>query len=171
MSIALIKTPADLGDSPETMGAVAASIYLLILISFIPFPFYKDIVAATSGGGNRDVVLQVSEVETGRFLHRFPHSKVRLATVTYITAVIRDSSIASSQHTSLRSSLYIRQPCWVLQMTFSTCAGATRSSSPHLPRFLFSLYTMSILESRRSSSQDFFFRTYQTRLSPIRTQD
>ena len=60
------------------MGAVAASIYLLILIAFIPFPFYKDIVAATSGGGNRDVVLQVAEVETGRFLHRFPHSKVRI---------------------------------------------------------------------------------------------
>ena len=66
-------------DSPETMGAVAASIYLLVLIAFIPFPFYKDIVAATSGGGNRDVVLQVAEVETGRFLHRFPHSKVRIA--------------------------------------------------------------------------------------------
>lgn len=63
--------------SPETMGAVAASIYLLVLIAFIPFPFYKDIVAATSGGGNRDVVLHVAEVETGRFLHRFPHSKVR----------------------------------------------------------------------------------------------
>lgn len=61
------------------MGAVAASIYLLILIAFIPFPFYKDIVAATSGGGNRDVVVQVAEVETGRFLHRFPHSKVLLA--------------------------------------------------------------------------------------------
>lgn len=70
-------TFANLSDSPEAMGAVAASIYLLILIAFIPFPFYKDIVAATSGGGNRDVVLQVAEVETGRFLHRFPHSKVR----------------------------------------------------------------------------------------------
>lgn len=66
------------------MGAVAASIYLLILIAFIPFPFFKDIVAATSGGGNRDVVLQVAEVETGRFLHRFPHSKVRLTPVTNI---------------------------------------------------------------------------------------
>lgn len=58
------------------MGAVAASIYLLIVIAFIPFPFYKDIVAATSGGGNRDVVVQLGEVETGRLLHRFPHSKV-----------------------------------------------------------------------------------------------
>jgi hypothetical protein len=72
------------------MGAVAASIYLLILIAFIPFPFYKDIVAATSGGGNRDVVLQVAEVETGRFLHRFPHSKVRITKCTNLLSLIRD---------------------------------------------------------------------------------
>lgn len=45
-------------------------------MAFIPFAFYKDIVAATSGGGNRDVVLSITEVETGRFLHRFPHSKL-----------------------------------------------------------------------------------------------
>lgn len=62
--------------SPETMGAVCAVVYLLTLIVFIPFPFYKDIVAATSGGGNRDVVIAVYQVETGRFLHKFPHSKV-----------------------------------------------------------------------------------------------
>jgi UDP-N-acetylglucosamine--dolichyl-phosphate N-acetylglucosaminephosphotransferase len=51
-------------------------VYLLIIIVFIPWPFYKDIVAATSGGGNRDVVLELQQVETGRLLHRFPHSKV-----------------------------------------------------------------------------------------------
>lgn len=62
--------------SPETMGAVCAVVYLLTIIVFIPFPFYKDIVAATSGGGNRDVVVELQQVETGRFLHRFPHSKV-----------------------------------------------------------------------------------------------
>lgn len=50
--------------------------YLLVLIAFIPFAFYKDIVAATSGGGNRDVVLTVTQLETGRFLQRFPHSKL-----------------------------------------------------------------------------------------------
>jgi hypothetical protein len=72
------------------MGAVAASIYLLILIAFIPFSFYKDIVAATSGGGNRDVVLQVAQVETGRFLHRFPHSKVRITNATDIQSLSRD---------------------------------------------------------------------------------
>ena len=58
------------------MGAVCAVIYLLTIIIFIPFPFYKDIVAATSGGGNRDVMLDLHEAENGRILHRFPHSKV-----------------------------------------------------------------------------------------------
>jgi UDP-N-acetylglucosamine--dolichyl-phosphate N-acetylglucosaminephosphotransferase len=64
-------------EIPETMGAVCAVVYLLIIIVFIPFPFYKDIVAATSGGGNRDVVKELEHVQTGRFLHRFPHSKVK----------------------------------------------------------------------------------------------
>lgn len=58
------------------MGAISAVVYLLIIIVFIPFPFYKDIVAATSGGGNRDVVIALDHVNTGRLLHRFPHSKV-----------------------------------------------------------------------------------------------
>ena len=65
-------------EIPECMGAVCAVVYLLIVIIFIPFPFYKDIVAATSGGGNRDVVLQIEHVQKGRFLHRFPHNKVSL---------------------------------------------------------------------------------------------
>lgn len=63
-------------EIPETMGAVCAVVYLLVIIIFIPFPFYKDIVAATSGGGNRDVIQHVDIVQTGRFLHRFPHNKV-----------------------------------------------------------------------------------------------
>ncbi|QDS69382.1 hypothetical protein FKW77_004523 [Venturia effusa] len=63
-------------EIPETMGAICAVVYLLVIIMFIPFPFYKDIVAATSGGGNRDVIQQVEQVETGRFLHRFPHNKL-----------------------------------------------------------------------------------------------
>lgn len=47
-------------------------------MAFIPFAFYKDIVSATSGGGNRDIVQHdsYSQVETGRFLSRFPHSKL-----------------------------------------------------------------------------------------------
>jgi hypothetical protein len=58
------------------MGAVCAVVYLFTLITFIPWPFYKDIVVATSGGGNRDVIKELEEVETGRLLHRFPHNKV-----------------------------------------------------------------------------------------------
>jgi hypothetical protein len=58
------------------MGAVCAVVYLLSLIIFIPFAFYKDIVAATSGGGNRDVVIEDQHIEMGRYLHRFPHGKV-----------------------------------------------------------------------------------------------
>ena len=60
------------------MGAVCAVVYLLTIIVFIPFPFYKDIVAATSGGGNKDFVIERQFVETGRSLHRFPHNKVRV---------------------------------------------------------------------------------------------
>ena len=63
-------------ELPETMGAVCAVVYLLALIVFIPLPFYRDFVTATSGGGNRDVVREVRMVETGRLLHKFPHSKV-----------------------------------------------------------------------------------------------
>lgn len=61
---------------PECMGAICAVVYLLVVVVFIPFPFYKDIVVATSGGGNRDVVMNVDYVQKGRLLHRFPHSKV-----------------------------------------------------------------------------------------------
>lgn len=63
-------------EIPECMGAVCAAVYLITVIVFIPFPFYKDIVAATSGGGNRDVVVEMTHVNQGRFLHRFPHNKV-----------------------------------------------------------------------------------------------
>jgi UDP-N-acetylglucosamine--dolichyl-phosphate N-acetylglucosaminephosphotransferase len=59
------------------MGVVCAVVYLLAIIIFTPFPFYKYIVAATSGGGNKDVVYEVGQEDTGRLLHRFPHSKVR----------------------------------------------------------------------------------------------
>ena len=63
------------------MGVVSALVYLLTVIVFIPFPFYKDIVAAASHGDHiyeldlaesQDVI----SVVEGRVLHRFPHSKV-----------------------------------------------------------------------------------------------
>ncbi|KAK3082259.1 hypothetical protein LTS18_007815 [Coniosporium uncinatum] len=64
-------------ELPECMGAICGVVYLLIITIFIPFPFYKEIVAATSGGGNREYIIeQLYQVETGRFLHRFPHNKL-----------------------------------------------------------------------------------------------
>ena len=93
-------------EIPETMGAVCAIVYLLTLIVFIPLPFYHDIVAATSGGGNRDVVLELKQVETGRLLHRFPHSKVSLTHSAISPVLIQISFRCISQaycHCSLSS--------------------------------------------------------------------
>ncbi|KAL2159415.1 hypothetical protein VTH06DRAFT_2420 [Thermothelomyces fergusii] len=78
-------------ELPECMGAVCAAVYLFAMIVFVPFAFYKDVVAATSGGGNRDVVLQVEHVQQGRFLHRFPHSKL----ASYLSAIVSLHTIAS----------------------------------------------------------------------------
>ncbi|KAI1660761.1 glycosyl transferase family 4-domain-containing protein [Daldinia decipiens] len=74
---------------PECMGGICAVVYLLIIIVFIPFPFYKDIVVATSGGGNRDVVKNLEFVQQGRLLHKFPHSKL----ASYLSAIISLQSI------------------------------------------------------------------------------
>ncbi|KAL7627356.1 tunicamycin resistance protein [Parahypoxylon ruwenzoriense] len=74
---------------PECMGGVCAAVYLLIIIVFIPFPFYKDIVVATSGGGNRDVVMNVEFVQKGRLLHKFPHNKL----ASFLSAIISLQSI------------------------------------------------------------------------------
>ncbi|KAH7136438.1 glycosyl transferase family 4-domain-containing protein [Dactylonectria macrodidyma] len=77
-------------EIPECMGAICAAVYLITVIVFIPFPFYKDIVAATSGGGNRDVVVKLEEVNQGRFLHKFPHNKL----ASYLGAIISLQTIA-----------------------------------------------------------------------------
>ncbi|CAF9930281.1 MAG: tunicamycin resistance protein [Heterodermia speciosa] len=76
-------------EIPESLGAVCALIYLLTIIVFIPFPFYKDIVAATSGGGNRDISVSEDHQISGRSLHRFPHSKL----ATYLSAVLSLQSV------------------------------------------------------------------------------
>ena len=78
-------------EIPECMGAVCAAVYLFAIIVFIPFAFYKDVVAATSGGGNRDVMLPVEHAQEGRFLHRFPHSKLS----SYLSAIVSLHTIAS----------------------------------------------------------------------------
>ncbi|CAE7174033.1 hypothetical protein CFE70_005083 [Pyrenophora teres f. teres 0-1] len=71
-------------EIPESMGAVCAMVYLFVVVSFIPWPFYKDIVIATSGGGNRDSIKEMQLIETGRLLHRFPHNKL----ASYLSAIL-----------------------------------------------------------------------------------
>jgi len=88
------------------MGAVCAVVYLLAIIVFIPFPFYKDIVAATSGGGSKDVLLEVTDVNVGRHLHRFPHSKVRRLEHAFYSSEEIDQDPSSSHPTSPPSSRY-----------------------------------------------------------------
>ncbi|KAI1209558.1 glycosyl transferase family 4-domain-containing protein [Annulohypoxylon truncatum] len=74
---------------PECMGSICAVVYILTMIVFIPFPFFKDIVVATSGGGNRDVVMNVEFVQLGRLLHKFPHNKL----ASFLSAIISLHSI------------------------------------------------------------------------------
>lgn len=54
------------------MGLVSALVYLLAVIVFLPFAFKRDIIVATSGGGNKDEIIHLEHIERGRFLHRFP---------------------------------------------------------------------------------------------------
>ena len=58
------------------MGLVCALAYLLGIILFLPWAFKRDVVEVTSGAGNKDIVIEAEDVETGRMLHRFPLEKV-----------------------------------------------------------------------------------------------
>jgi UDP-N-acetylglucosamine--dolichyl-phosphate N-acetylglucosaminephosphotransferase len=118
-------------EIPECMGAVCAAVYLFAIIVFVPFAFYKDVVAATSGGGNKDVVHEVEHVQQGRFLHRFPHSKVGYSSDSKNTA---DTDRRSSRRTSRPSSPSTPSPRSAWPTTSSISAGATSSSSPPSPR-------------------------------------
>lgn len=60
----------------------------MTMIIFMPFPFYEYLVTTTSGGGNRDIALE--DVETGRFLHKFPHNKLG----EYLSALLSLQSMA-----------------------------------------------------------------------------
>ena len=68
------------------MGAVCVIVYLFVIIMFIPTAFYKDFVAVTSGGGNKDVILHAlpEQLETGRSFHRFPYNKL----AQYLSAIV-----------------------------------------------------------------------------------
>ena len=66
-------------ERPEAMGLVCALVYLLAIVNFLPFAFKRDIVAVTSGAGRKDLLQEGQDIEMGRFLHRFPLEKVRIA--------------------------------------------------------------------------------------------
>lgn len=124
-------------EIPECAGAICAVVYLLAIIVFAPFPFYKDIVAATSGGGNRDVVLHAEHVHQGRFLHKFPHSKVSTPPILvpdWTRSAADQGSTHSSRPSSPRYSRSRPSPSSASATTSSTSAGGTSSSSPPSPR-------------------------------------
>lgn len=57
---------------PESVGAVSATVYLLVMFFCIPFMFYKYMVTTTPGGGIRDVSVEES-AGSGSL---FPHAKL-----------------------------------------------------------------------------------------------
>lgn len=62
------------------MGLISALVYLLAIINFLPFAFKRDMIQVTSAAGNMDAILEAQQLETGRFLHRFPLRKARRLT-------------------------------------------------------------------------------------------
>ncbi|BFZ63004.1 tunicamycin resistance protein [Saitoella coloradoensis] len=68
---------------PETMGAVTAFVYLACMLLFIPFAFYHHFAALTSGGGNREVEIEIHPANEG-FFHPFPHNKLG----EYLSAIL-----------------------------------------------------------------------------------
>jgi len=66
------------------MGAVCAIVYLLTIIVFIPWAFYKELVVATLNGGGRDTLVEVQRVDGGRIMQKFPHNKL----ASYLSAIL-----------------------------------------------------------------------------------
>lgn len=58
---------------PESIGAVSATVYLLLMLFCIPFMFYKYMVTTTSGGGTRDISVMENDNLSGNL---FPHGKL-----------------------------------------------------------------------------------------------
>lgn len=115
------------------MGAVCAVVYLFALLVFIPFPFYKDIVAATSGGGNKDITVMVQEIETGRFLHRFPHNKVGILPYAQFSVLLL--IVLSLPRIFLPFSPFKPSFSWASATIYSTSAGGTKFLFPPLRPF------------------------------------
>lgn len=58
---------------PESIGAVSAMVYLLVMFFCIPFMFYKYMVTATPGGGIRGTSVEENTDLVGKL---FPHGKL-----------------------------------------------------------------------------------------------
>lgn len=58
---------------PESVGAVSATVYLLVMFLCIPFMFYKYMVTTTPGGGIRGASIEENGDLTGNL---FPHGKL-----------------------------------------------------------------------------------------------
>lgn len=65
------------------MGLVCGLVYLLTLIFFLPFAFRRAFVEVTSDAWNKERTLEAQQIETGRFLHKFPLEKVCQRTIPY----------------------------------------------------------------------------------------
>jgi UDP-N-acetylglucosamine--dolichyl-phosphate N-acetylglucosaminephosphotransferase len=65
-------------EIPETMGAVAAVVYLLLLLVFKPFCYYTELVTATPGrmDGGRNRLHKTGDTQSGDNSHQLPLSKV-----------------------------------------------------------------------------------------------
>lgn len=59
---------------PESVGVVAALVYLFIMFFYIPFIFYRYLVIDTVGGGIRNVILKLDDNSGGG--SSFPHNKL-----------------------------------------------------------------------------------------------
>ena len=65
------------------MGLICALVYLLAVVNFLPFAFKRDIAAVNAQIDSKDRILEAQQIETGRFLHRFPLEKVRSQAFTH----------------------------------------------------------------------------------------
>ncbi|CCD25526.1 UDP-N-acetylglucosamine--dolichyl-phosphate N-acetylglucosaminephosphotransferase NDAI_0F02080 [Naumovozyma dairenensis CBS 421] len=54
---------------PETIGAVSATVYLFVMLSYIPFIFYKYMIVSTTGGGQRGPSVEDSSMSASIFPH------------------------------------------------------------------------------------------------------
>lgn len=75
------------------MGGVCTIVYVFTLLVFMLFAIQKDIVAATSGGGNRDITIpeiQIVNSSEGRLLRKFPHHKLTAYLGAICTVLLAD---------------------------------------------------------------------------------